>query len=356
MEYYTHVRLKNEFNAGNKATDDIAHICESMGLKELVFPKLPTNLNKYLHKVWILAVTSFTWFKYYLKMKKGDLLLYQHPMYGVRMSNYFISKIRKKGCKCIAIIHDLDTLRNKGVDGYLVSNKTAFIADDCLLKQFDAIICHNGIMHDYLVSQGFDTDKLIDLNLFDYLTDHEIPVRHKDSTDYSLVIAGNLTRMKSSYLYDFIDKSPDDTDLYVYGVGYDADSSHGNVHYEGAFPPDELCAKMKGDFGIVWDGTSAESCVGNTGNYLRYNNPHKLSLYLTSNIPVIVWSRSAVSGFVKENGVGIAVDSLMDIEGIINGLSSEEYNIMVDNTAGISDKSRNGLYFKAAYEEAKKRL
>lgn len=355
MEYYTHVRLKNEFNAGNKATDDVARICESMGLKELVFPKLTTINNKYLFKLWILGVTAFVWFKHYLKIKKGDVLLFQHPMYGVRMSNFFISKIRNKGCKCIAIIHDLDSLRNKGVENYMVNNKTAYIADECLLKQFDAIICHNGIMHDYLVSQGFEDHKVVNLNLFDYLTDFEITPRHKETADYSLVIAGNLTRKKSSYLYDFFDNCPDNMDVYVYGIGYDTQSSYNNVHYEGAFPPDELCAKLQGDFGIVWDGTSASSCVGNTGNYLKYNNPHKLSLYLTSGIPVVVWSQSAVSSFVKENGVGIIVDSLMDIERIIKGLSSEEYNIMVDNTVRISKESRNGLYFKVAYEEAKKR-
>ncbi|NRO11242.1 Beta-1,6-galactofuranosyltransferase WbbI [Lactobacillus helveticus] len=50
----------------------------------------------------------------------------------------------------------------------------------------------------------------------------------------------------------------------------------------------------------------------NTGNYLRYNDPHKLSLYLASGIPVIIWKKAAEAKFVEENKVGITVDSLED--------------------------------------------
>ena len=33
--------------------------------------------------------------------------------------------------------------------------------------------------------------------------------------------------------------------------------------------------KMEGSFGLVWDGTSKDTCIGGFGEYLKFNNPHK---------------------------------------------------------------------------------
>lgn len=352
MDYYTHVRLKNEFNAGNKATDDVARICQSLGMQEIVFPKLVESNNKLISKIWIFAVAFYVWFSFYIKVKKGDTLLFQHPMYGIRMANYYIRKIKRKGCKCIAIIHDLETLRNNGENAYIISSTTSNIADDCLLRQFDVVICHNRIMHDYLVSKEFDNHKLVDLDLFDYLSEYE-PNNEVCSNRFELVIAGNLSRKKSSYIYELIEQLSDLVELHTYGVGFEEQNYKPNIHYEGAFPPDELCSKIKGMWGIVWDGPSAKSCIGNTGNYLKYNNPHKLSLYVASQIPVVVWDQSAASIFVKDYNIGITVDSLINIEDKLNSVSSEEYNIMVKNIMDLSKNVRTGYFFKRAYNKAK---
>ena len=194
MEYYTHVRLKNEYHAGNKATDDIADICKKMGMRELSFPKLIETNNKVLFKLWILFVSLYYWLKYYFKLKDGDILLFQHPMYGARMTRRFVPKIKRKGCKCIAIIHDLESLRNSANEAYIVSNKTAQLADDFMLRQFDAVICHNKIMHNYLIGRGFDENRVVDLVLFDYLTDSDKSLNYKNDQRYSVTIAGNLTK------------------------------------------------------------------------------------------------------------------------------------------------------------------
>ena len=59
-----------------------------------------------------------------------------------------------------------------------------------------------------------------------------------------------------------------------------------NETYFGSFLPDELPAALEGGFGLVWDGDSAETCSGVFGEYLRYNNSHKASLYLASGFPL----------------------------------------------------------------------
>ena len=56
----------------------------------------------------------------------------------------------------------------------------------------------------------------------------------------------------------------------------------------GSFLPDELPSALEGSFGLVWDGDSSKTCSGVFGEYLRYNNSHKASLYLASGFPIIV--------------------------------------------------------------------
>ena len=98
-----------------------------------------------------------------------------------------------------------------------------------------------------------------------------------------------------------------------------------NETYFGSFLPDELPAALEGGFGLVWDGDSAETCSGVFGEYLRYNNSHKASLYLASGFPLVVWKQSALSHFVLEKGCGIAVESLHDLKETIDNLSDADY-------------------------------
>ena len=112
----------------------------------------------------------------------------------------------------------------------------------------------------------------------------------------------------------------------------------------GAFPADKVPEQLTEGFGLVWDGDSVDGCTGNTGDYLRFNNPHKLSLYLVSGLPVVIWSQAAEAKFVKDNQVGIVVDSIQDFSDAFEALSEEEYNEMVSNAKNISRKLRNGDY------------
>ena len=44
-------------------------------------------------------------------------------------------------------------------------------ADNQVLRYFDKIICHNDYMKKYLIEKGFEENKLVSLEIFDYLTD-----------------------------------------------------------------------------------------------------------------------------------------------------------------------------------------
>ena len=142
--------------------------------------------------------------------------------------------------------------------------------------------------------------------------------------------------------------------LDLYGIHFQEDAFHGkeNVRYNGAFHPDELPGKLEGSFGLVWDGPVSTTCAGNTGEYLKYNNPHKTSLYLAANLPVIIWEQAALASFVKEHGLGITVGSLSQIDAAVRSLSREEYDRMAKNAHAMGEKIRSGYFFRTAAEMA----
>ena len=105
---------------------------------------------------------------------------------------------------------------------------------------------------------------------------------------------------------------------------------------------------MEGSFGLVWDGGSTDTCSGTYGEYLRINNPHKVSLYLASGMPVIIWEEAALAGLIRENGCGITVGSLAEIPERIRALTPEEYEAIRDNTGKIAKRLRGGKYTQRA--------
>ncbi len=348
--YHINIRRKSRNTAGAKAPNDVASICNKNGIIEFPMPMFPNSSPKLYRKLWLAVVCTYHWMKLGRVVKAGDVVIYQHPMYGNRVAEKFIPRIQKKGCKFIALIHDLESLR-KGIEGVIRKNeKTNDLADNVLLKHFDSVICHNEHMKKYMVGQGFDANKVICLDIFDYLYDGEMPTV-KRSEQPSVAIAGNLAVGKCAYIYEIMQHNDDKKlQLQLFGVNYEDLGIKGMV-YHGSFKPEELPTHLTGDFGLVWDGTSAATCAGNTGEYLKYNNPHKTSLYLASGMPVIVWKEAAMAGFVKDNGVGIVVESLYDIDKVISAVSDAEYLMMCENAKRIGARLREGYYFNCALQK-----
>lgn len=97
---------------------------------------------------------------------------------------------------------------------------------------------------------------------------------------------------------------------------------------------------------MVWDGDSLNNCSGNLGNYLRYNNPHKLSSYIACGIPVIIWKEAAVADFVQKNKIGIIINDLNELDSIFKKLTFDEYKTMMNNVENIRKKIIHGEYLK----------
>ena len=77
-------------------------------------------------------------------------------------------------------------------------------------------------------------------------------------------------------------------------------------------------------------------------------NPHKLSLYLSSGLPVIIWKEAAEADFVEKQGVGICVDSLKELSAKFEMLDENAYNKYAESVRELSEKLRTGQFGKYA--------
>ncbi len=347
MKYY----LKEEFlhdnnakNAGNKARNDVEAILNKLGyspLKVLVDDWYQMNvLRAQIHKYRAL-------FRAFKDLKKNDEIIIQFPLlHHSLFLNHLLKKLKNRGTDVYFLVHDLETLR-------FVNDKTLpfrmklrmKLTESDTFRSVTGIIAHNPVMKSVLVDKGVVEDKIVSLGIFDYLIP-DFQEKSGQTKDQPIIVAGNLAKEKAGYLYSL----PAEPVYNLYGVGFDESRALENETYFGSFLPDELPAALEGGFGLVWDGDSSETCSGVFGEYLRYNNSHKASLYLASGFPLVVWKQSALSHFVLEKGCGIAVESLHDLKETIDNLSDADYQDLVDNAKRVGQEIREGHYLKTALE------
>lgn len=279
----------------------------------------------------------------------GDVLAFQYPWDSLKFS--FAKTIRtcaqRQDFKTIVLIHDLNLLRTPSAAGELYYSR--FVREQSFINCFDAVVCHNDSMQRYLVSQGMSPEKIVTLGVFDYLLEGSVSRPHFDS---SVVIAGNLSPEKAPYVLQLGALDPHAYRIDLYGSGYEGQHALRNIVYRGMFPPDEPCGKLHGGFGLVWDGDSIEGCTGHFGAYQRFNNPHKLSLYLACGLPVIVWDEAAIADFVIKNGLGFTVKSLYELEDFFASLTQEQYEEYARHVKDVSVRIRKGDYLKRAIKTA----
>lgn len=345
-KYQIYEKMPAQINhAVSKAPADVAEIANKMGFEELYIYK---TSNKYDFKSKIKRQLTYfkDWQSAYRRIENNSVLLLQHPFRTHQLGREkYIKKLKeKKSIKIISLIHDVEELRQSIFNDYY---KSEF---DFMLNIADVIIVHNESMMNFFIQRGISKDKLVNLRIFDYLREDYTP--NIPTYSKTITIAGNLDVKKAAYLKN-LDKVKND--FILYGPNYSL-HDYKNCEYRGIVPTSQMPNKLKSGWGLIWDGSSINTCDGPTGNYLQYNNPHKLSLYLSSNLPVIIWKEAAEAAFVEKNKVGITISSLSDVSKKFEHINEDEYKKYAENAQKIGEKLATGFYTEQALTSALSKL
>lgn len=273
------------------------------------------KIIRYLSNILTLARVCWIFFNV-----RNKIIIIQYP-FLIGCIKQIMIYLHKNNNRIAVLCHDVESLR-LGVK----SN------NERILMHSDIIIAHSPEMAKELKKQGFN-GKFEILEFFDYCSNICKPVNVSKS-EKNIVFAGNL--QKSKFLYHLSDSIIDSSiNYFLYGKNNVNLPTNNHIIYKGVFDAEDF-SSVQGNWGLVWDGESIEKCSGPYGKYLQINAPFKFSLYLAMNIPVIVWSESAMAQYVKKYHLGICVNSLKDISSTIDNLSE---NDLKDIANGVSKAS-----------------
>ena len=313
---------ETDYDAGPKARNDVAFTLKKEGFREFaVYDRKHGKVGKALDLLAALTKMSFA-------VKGSKIVVIQYP-YGLKAMELMLKRLKnikkKNDLAVVILIHDVSYLRQGDGRGRYKDLDMVKKREIGIFNMADVIISHNPAMTRSLKENGV-YKKIVDLGPFDYLYEGPFPENAYRQERPGVVFAGNLSRGKSRFLYELNGDSR--VQFFVYGTKQEELPVY--LDYCGSYPPNQLIAHLKGNYGLVWDGDRADTCHGYWGEYLRYNCPHKFSLYIAAGLPVIVWEQSAMAPYVREQQLGICIKNLNDLGDTLSEISEEQYRKMAE--------------------------
>lgn len=349
---YENWNEESQMTSGEKGIDDIVAGMEACGIRRISIPSRRSRRKIGLwERLRLQFALSALWKRQCRPLGRGDTLIIDLPLCEKFMLfRRLIRSLKRRGVRIVFFAADLELTRNITYHGI----KRRFIVGDerFCLREADLLLAHNDAYRRVLEENGASCE-IFTFSLFDYLvapkTEAALAACHRDRQG-AVVIATNLVPEKAGYAYEL----PENYTFSLYGPHYrgDAESIGRSAQYRGAFSPDELPEKLEGGYGLLWDGPSAESCLGEYGAYMRINTPHRISLYLACGLPVIVWEEAYMAKFVREEGCGFTVKRLDEIRAKVDALSEEDYEEMQRRAAALGARIRAGEYTRSVLKKA----
>mgnify|MGYP001217723082 CR=1 FL=1 len=336
--YYISRNYRSSYDAAGKAKIDCENIFSSLEFQNLGFQR--TTIAKAYGTLLSFLSIGFA----LIRLPYKSVLITQYPNSKFRILILWMAKL--KACKIVTVVHDIRTLKKADKKK---KNELKYIVTD-------VIIVHNKVMQSWFIQQGVKSAIFV-LNIFDYLVE-ELPTQNKTAAiedRYKIVYAGGISPKKNPFLYDLDSLITEQFSLNLYGKGFDESKlsfSNTILDYKGMFPSDAIPYKIVGNFGLVWDGDSLNECSGILGEYLRFNNPHKTSLYLASGLPVIIWKDAALAPFIIVNKLGIAIENFKELEEQLANMKSADYKALKRNVERFQSKITTGYFLTEAIRKS----
>ena len=328
MEYVISPLQPDTDQATVKAKLDTAYFFGKVGFRELFLSRY-VFWNDEHWRSEILGIIA--------TVGKGDVVIYQIPTYAEpSVEKAVVELVHKQGALIIAFVHDVEYLRFP--DSYDKGQVLSFF------KSFDALIVGTQLVKEKLAADGVNIP-MIPSGPWGYRQ----PIAYRrPSFSKTLHYAGNLVDRKAGFLQNF----PENLHIKVYGSADGKTdlpfSLADSVEYLGSYRQEELALALNDGYGLIWD----EDKEHHFDPYARINMTHKFSLYLSLGLPVIACNQTAIGRYVSENGLGIAIDSLDNLGNIIEGVTEDDFNRIVDKVANISDLIRSGRHNQMAALQA----
>lgn len=341
MIKYISRNYRGTTGGGNKAKSDIEKIMELTGYKNI-----GRSQTRYLNKVAAFFSTLASVLHSINKMKKGDVIVLQYPL--KKYFTFICKMAHLRGAKVVVLIHDLGSFRAK---------RLTIKQEIQRLQNADYIIAHTTQMKQWL--ENHDINRPVGaLGLFDFIDESEPQHIRLKSKPFEVIYVGGLSSKDNNFLYTMTENAENWCGV-LYGSGFD--SSHNSLpdnklNYLGYIDASELIKSPRGNFGLVWYGNTPKTVEGEIGEYVKLIAPHKTSLYLRCGMPVVIWKHSAVAPIIEANNAGITVESLNELDCILNKMTTEEYNEMARNAHDLGVRLANGEFTKKAISEAAERL
>lgn len=326
MQYIITTKDPGKNSGGNKAKKDIDFFAKQVdNTGVLAIPLYRSRIKRLLLTKHMVSTI--------IKKHPAKRYILQYPTQYEKSTRQIINTIQNKtNSKIDLIVHD--------IPGFQFSQNN-WETERILFNSVEGLIVHNDRMKEWLKLHGVHT-KMISLGLFDY--DNEQPLQKKQQYNESVCFPGNLS--KSVFLTKLTLKHS----INIYGPNK-LSRYPSCVNYCGEYTPEELPKHLHENFGLIWDGNDTDTCGGPFGEYLKINNPHKVSLYLSSGIPVIIWKQAALASFIEKNNLGITINSLSELDNVLSSITNDSYQVMKHNTEQIGLKLRKGFYIKKAIKE-----
>ena len=322
--------------SGNKAKTDNEDTLVEMGAVNLGLRR-----TLYDNKVVTFFLDLMGILKYCASVRKDDIILLQYP---VKKYFAFICRVAHwRGARTIALIHDLGSMRRK---------KLTEEQEIRRLMHADYVIASNGVMRQWLASRGY-SHPLGALGLFDYRSKTVHHEQERTKGEGSIVYAGALAMRKNAFILQIPDVISG-YELHIYGnrSGLPSLKESPRVIFHDFMPADKFIESVQGDFGFVWDGDSLDSCTGSFGEYLRWNSPHKVSFYIRAGLPIIIWRQAALASIVEQEGIGLCIDSVEQLNTLLASVTDEQMEEMRKNVRRVSQQLSRGEYLRRAVEQA----
>jgi hypothetical protein len=255
------------------------------------------------------------------------------------MNRILLRGLIRKGVKVICFLADINGLK----DG----NAATLKKEIRFLRRFSSFIVHNDKMQEWL-EQTIPGSHAEKIEFFDFLAK---PATTEHTFSYEIIFAGYLEKSRFLEKLDQLQSACPSVHFQLYGRGQTPCMlKQSKVSWNGIHKPHEMPSKLKGSFGLVWDGDSIEGPGGSLGDYMRYISHHKLSLYLLAGLPLIVPSFAASAPLIEKYKIGITVNSLFELEERIKQVSPEEHRQMQANTKEIANRISRGAGLRQALE------